>query len=667
MTPALQALGAGLLAFASPPATPATPDAAEAARRAPPPVAATLPTIEVRGIPRAGVSGPFPIASTVLGREEIARRPGGDLADLLPQAAGLRLVARGDPALGAAVSIRGSTSEQVLGLVDGRRLNSAQGGAVDLAALSLDSVERVEILRGGASAAWGPDAIGGAIHVVTKGAASRVPRVRVAGGTGGARDLSGEAGVRIAPAWSAHAGGRFATTRGDAPGADGADRVENADLRRASGDLAIEGTFAGGVRVRADAAMLRGERGVPGSEEFPTPSARLEDARDSFAVRFDRARDGGSGEAGASGGTRGVADGGRNPLALALDVAALVQERRYREPEAALGALDETHRHRRMEASLSGAWESPRGALHGAAGATLDGLVSTTDGRRERKGAFVRTQLARDFSRGSRRARLLAGARADALEGFAPRVSPRVGAEADVVPEVVRARASAGLAFRAPTFDDLFWPARASAAGNPDLRPETARDADLGFEIRTRDGRARLAAEGFVRRVDDLIQWAPGAGGVWRPHNVGRARLSGIETELALATDAADWGALSFAGTLNRLSTRDESGEPNVDGRELVYRPRWSGSASIVFARSRALEVESFTRIVGDAWVTRANTKPVAGYAITDLRVRTHPLPGVGVDLAITNLLDGAARDFRDYPLPGRGAEIGFTFQGVDR
>ena len=65
-------------------------------------------------------------------------------------------------------SIRGSNADQILVLMDGMRLNTAQGGGVDLNLMPLATLERIEVVRGGHSALLGSDAVGGTIHLLTK-------------------------------------------------------------------------------------------------------------------------------------------------------------------------------------------------------------------------------------------------------------------------------------------------------------------------------------------------------------------------------------------------------------------------------------------------------------------------------------------------------------------
>ena len=115
--------------------------------------------------------------------------------DLLHHAAGVRVRRFGALGSYSTASIRGSKAEQVLVLLDGVRLNSAHRGAVDLSTLSLRTIERIEVIRGGGSARYGSDAIGGVI-VMT----SRRPEgtgVDVSGIVGDLRTLGGDALVSL--------------------------------------------------------------------------------------------------------------------------------------------------------------------------------------------------------------------------------------------------------------------------------------------------------------------------------------------------------------------------------------------------------------------------------------------------------------------------------------
>jgi Outer membrane cobalamin receptor protein len=90
------------------------------------------------------------------------------LPELLSQQVGVHVNSFGGIGQLSTVSIRGSTAEQVSVFLDGVKINTAQGGAVDFSTIPLGSIDRVEVLRGGASSQFGSDAIGGVINIVTK-------------------------------------------------------------------------------------------------------------------------------------------------------------------------------------------------------------------------------------------------------------------------------------------------------------------------------------------------------------------------------------------------------------------------------------------------------------------------------------------------------------------
>lgn len=602
----------------------------------------TLPTVRVEADRLPDPLGPFPLATTRLGPDAVERVRGETLGALLQPVVGVRVSARGVGASG--ISIRGSTSDQVLVLVDGRRWQTSQGGGADLSTLSLDSVESVEVFRGGASALWGSDAVGGAVHVRTRRPHPGDWRLRVGGGSHGERSAAGEVSAGLGPSWRGRIGGRWFDTDADYSFSDDRrateSQVRNGDVRRADADARLEGALPGAGRLRLDFTATEGDRGVPGSEEFPSPSARLEDRQWTAGARWSG-----------------------SPTARwqpALDVAGMSRTQRYHEKDAPFGPIDDRHENVRVRAEASLDRLGERTSVRVAAGAALDELDSSTDGTPSRNSVDARVQATADGHLGPRSVRAMGALRVDGTRGFDPFWSPRLGVLVELLPGRVSARASAGLSYRAPSFDELFWPARATAAGNPDLQAERGRDLDVGLTW-TGANDARGALDAFVRQVDDLIQWIPGASGVWRPHNIGSARLAGLEADASFAVPGFRDLVIGAGGTY--LHSEDRSGETNVDGRRLVYRPRWSGILSARAPMPGGGELESEWRFVDDVFVTRANTQTLPGFSIVDLRYH-HPLgTRLGLDAAVSNLTDRTARDFRDYPLPGRSWKLGLTYR----
>jgi len=109
-----------------------------------------------------------PSSFTTVIRSESFNKKSSSLADVLKEQASITVSNLGSEGQLSTVSLRGSSSEQVLILLDGIKLNSTLTGSVDLSSIPLSNVERIEILRGGQSAIYGSDAVGGVINIITK-------------------------------------------------------------------------------------------------------------------------------------------------------------------------------------------------------------------------------------------------------------------------------------------------------------------------------------------------------------------------------------------------------------------------------------------------------------------------------------------------------------------
>ncbi|NMB83378.1 MAG: TonB-dependent receptor plug domain-containing protein, partial [Ignavibacteria bacterium] len=66
------------------------------------------------------------------------------------------------------INIRDATANKILILIDGQRMNNAQSGGYDVTTIPIDAIETVEVLRGGNSARYGADAVGGVVNFITK-------------------------------------------------------------------------------------------------------------------------------------------------------------------------------------------------------------------------------------------------------------------------------------------------------------------------------------------------------------------------------------------------------------------------------------------------------------------------------------------------------------------
>ena len=128
----------------------------------------------------------IPASTTVITKQEIAESPVRNLDEILRQQAGIDLSRRQGIAIGipARLDVRGVPGpNRTLVVVDGFPLNGSGTGFVSLQQIPLDTIERVEVIRGPYSCLYGANALGGIINIITKRGQGR-PELGVLGGVG---------------------------------------------------------------------------------------------------------------------------------------------------------------------------------------------------------------------------------------------------------------------------------------------------------------------------------------------------------------------------------------------------------------------------------------------------------------------------------------------------
>jgi vitamin B12 transporter len=583
-----------------------------------------LPDVLVEA-PRLGTRA-FPFPRSVLDPARGGPAPGRDLADLLSGSPSAQVRKSGGPGARSLLSLRASPPEGVLFLLDGERLNGADGGAVDLSQIALAGIARVDVVRGGASLLYGSEALGGVVEMVRTPSDAR-PETRVAFEAGSLGTLSGSAtlarpfprGWLRITAQSLRSDGEF----------EYEDRATGSEATRlnaggeSGGVAALAESRVGAGVVRFALRASRADRGSPGLVDFPTPEARQRDERGAAQVRF---------------------------VARSAEVSAALSrvERSYVDPAGALGPIDARHRSHR--ASLRATASARRGAadLTGGLEGRYDDLESTTDGSPVRRtGALFAIAAAA----GPAGLRASGGLRLDAISAFHPAVTERVGLSWERGP--ARVRASVGTSFRAPGFDDLFWPSTGMAVGNPDLRPEQGVDRDVGLDLRVARAGARASVDLFEQDIEDVILWTPGPSGIWTPSNVGRAEIRGLEVSLAWnEAEARGLPRIEASGSL--LEARDRTGRPNTDGRFLPGRARGLAALRVEKGIGRRFRVETAWRAVDDVPRTAANTKWIPGYVVGSVGARLALGSALVARADVENVGDVAYQDFHEFPLPGR-------------
>lgn len=431
-------------------------------------------------------------------------------ADFLRQDPSLDLRARAPAGVQSDLSIRGGTFGQTLVMLDGMRLNDPQTGHHNLnLPITMEALERVELLRGSGSTLYGADAVGGAVNFVTASPERTEARVRVGGGSHGTQQqrllLEGRRGR-----WSQHLSAARDFSTGFKPNREYRSLAVTSITRRES---------SGGAT-----SLILGHGDRPfGAEGFYAPYPSWERTRAWFGGLRQRWRE-----------TQVSAAYRRHTDLFVLDRA---------RPEFFVNR----HRSQSWQAAVRRAETLGLNArLHYGAEAFRDAIVSSNLGEHSRSRAAgyaawdVRALRRFAFSVGARQESYHPG-----LAPFSPAVSGGVW-----LSERWKLRAASARAFRLPSFTDLYYRDPVTR-GSAELRPESAWNHEVGWDWRHE--RIEVSGTVFERRERDGIDWVrlPGEPH-WRAMNLRRIRMRGLEAGLSLKPAArhrieAAWTGLSGA------------------------------------------------------------------------------------------------------------------------
>lgn len=566
----------------------------------------------------------------VVTREEIEHFPGRGLAELLQWVAGVDARRRGAEGVQADISLRGADYNGTLILVDGQPMNDPQSNhhAASLD-LPLDAIDRVEILYGAGASVWGADAVGGVVNVVTRGANLRRARAQLEG--------------RIA---------------------HGTDSLDAGGLRLASKigeSIALAADWG-----RSESAGFRDDTEF--AQEFARGSARWETAAGPISASFGygRRRFGAYAFYGTAYPDQQEATQIRTAAAsasLALGGWTLNPSfswRSHHDDFVLVRTNPGFYENLSDTTRLDGRLYARHAFLGGTAAVGLEAggqsITSTNLGDHSRSRTALFLEYGRPFDAAAPEAGgFRVGLRGDEYSDFGSHVSPHAGAWFAPVTGL-RLRASAGTAFRVPTYTELHY-RDPQNIGNPSLAPEKATNVEAGATLSL--GAITFDAVGFFRHGTDLIDFvrsSPEAPYVAR--NIRTVDTSGVET-------TASWhgrkGAtlsrvsLSAAYLFADLAALSEAAGGATQGKYLLdpLHVKWD----LVLGGTLPLEIAALTRI---SYFARPSF--TSGVWLWDVRLGRDLLQGEILDVYVEgrNLGDRKYEEVPGVPLPGRTLLAGF-------
>ena len=574
---------------------------------------------------------------TVISREDIERRQARSVEDLLRGTQGISITNNGGPGKNTSVFMRGTESDHILVLIDGVRAGSATSGGAAYGNIPIEQIERIEIVRGPRSSLYGSEAIGGVIQIFTRkgGKEGFTPSFSIGGGSYGT--FNGSAGLsgRSKRGWfNMNISGKntngFNSCSGkpspkgagcftNEPDRDGYQNVAGSfragylfkngldietNFMRSSGKVNYDGTYSNKSELVQQ--VFGGKARYSPFEFWKVTLAggrSRENSRDflgqekNFISRFDSRRD---------------------TITLQNDF-----------------TLNKSH------------------LLTVGADYKNDTVSSSADFEvtsRNNLGAFAQHQ-ATVFKQD-----LELSIRYDENEQFGGNVTGGAG-WGYTVTEWLRFTANVGTAFKAPTFNELYYPGGYS---NANLRPEESVSYELGTSGKIKQ--TNWAFNIYETQIHDLI--ANDAS--WVPQNINKVRIRGFEG--MISTQIKKW---QINTNLTLLDTQNKSSginRGNILPRRAKESFRFDVNRKFDKFKLFGLSFNKYTigtqlLVVGQRYDDLANTRKLDSYVKLDIRGEYTLNQNWRLQGRIENISNERYETASFYNQPGRNFFITLRYQ----
>ncbi|GAB5100802.1 TonB-dependent receptor domain-containing protein [Caballeronia sp. HLA56] len=564
-----------------------------------------------------------PLADTIaqtslFDAQDIADSNAYDALGVIGLAPGVQVTRNGGPGANASAFIRGASSTQSLVLIDGVRVESASLGSAQLAQIMPDQIDRIEVVNGNVSALYGSGAIGGVVQIFTKDGEAHPPRFyfeteygsyhtqRQAAGVSGALDSEGRTTFSfnvsrektdgfssIDPALAPNAN----------PNANGyLNESVAATLRHKFGDKWDAGVRfyqSNGIDSFDDAYGLPGDLNDSHSRVRSTSVFANGRITDQWTTHFTVAQ----GQDRAN-----IEQNGIYTSRFNSEDRQYLWQNDFRLTEAHKLLFGYEHLDQTLDSDQFSAPDRHVNSVY----AGYVGRFGPSEVQ-----ANLRHDQYSDFG----------GANSYYL-GYAYNIDTHW-----------RASASYAASFRAPSFDDLYYP----FSGNPSIQPERSHSVEAALQYAS-DQVGVLRVTAFQTRYSNLIDYVSDGSGFYIAQNVGRAKVQGVEGSWAGHVGATDLRAgVTFQNPV------DETGN-----QDLTRRARRFAS----FSAHRSI---GSWRVGGEWIVSGARSdydSTLAGYGVVNLSARYDITKSWYVSARVDNLFDRNYELAYSYNTPRRGAYV---------
>lgn len=547
-------------------------------------------------------------ANTVFTRDDIDRLQPSSLTDLLSRVPGVQVARTGGRGSLPGIFIRGTKSAQSLVLVDGQRIANTTSGDSGLQYLNIDQIERVEVLRGSRSVIYGSDAIGGAIQVFTRRNAGPglQPRLKLGFGSHNTWERSlglsgGDERTRF----------NLGASLDDTAGIDWShtsfpsDRDHDA-YRNKSLSLNLSHEFSDELEVGFNLLDSRGKSEYDnsfGRYDFATGQSvgqkPYTDYTVSSASAYIDAQLNEAWQTRVELGHSENRDTKRDKLSTDFSVF-----NTYRD---SINWQNDLTLDQQNSLILGGDWYEDR--FHGS--------TTLSENSRWNRAAFIQHRFKGEWFSTELGLRRDQNQQFGGQNSWSGTLTLPVNSENDVL-------LSYSEGFRAPTFNDLYYPnENGFISSNPDLKPETSKSYEVQWRSQLSDV-SRLEASLYRTDIKDAIIYDNSG-----PHNVATARINGFEA--ALKQELFGWqGNLG----LSIIDPRDRN-----SGHTLARRARRTLNLDLD-RQFEQLSLGASWQAISSSYDAEDNKHRLSGYYLLGLRSGWALNREVALSLKVDNLLD---------------------------
>ena len=551
----------------------------------------------------------------VIDGRQIAESGVNDISGILNTLPAVNIINYGSYGSTKAIHTRGASSSQVVTLVNGRRVNTPRDGETDHNQIPLNNIERVEVLRGPASSIYGANAVGGVINIITK-----------SGGEKMFTEINSRMGsystwlAGLSHGWKINNLDYFISA--SAINSNG--HRDNSDYQQENYNIKMGYDLKKDSRLTLETGYTASETGTPGRNSDVDLDDRQEQWKDFIDLTWEGS----------------VWDETKVLLKLYQNTD------RLEFIESLSPVLDKTTNQTKVYAAdlqVSRTWFDIFRTTLGATGQE-NKLNSSSSAKHKYnfRAGYIETELNpfEDLT-------LKGGARVDDYSNFGSRASPSASFSWWLF-DKIKTHGLAGKAFRAPTFNDLYWPREdygvwGGVEGNANLKPETAFSREIGLGTFLFN-RVEADVTYFYTKFKDMIAWTMDNTYWWRPTNVNTAVTKGLETSLNCALTKNIKLNLNYT----RLSATDE-----ITDKWLIYRPRHEYKGAIDYRLGENTNLYLTGRYLSKRYTVSDNSRFLKDYFAADANLSYKIFKCAQVSLTINNIFDRDYQEEEDYPMPG--------------